>query len=80
MHVSDNDGREDKHWNPGKGVIDWDGFIEELGKARNLETLALEVFPEGEELSEEAFLEEAYDVACRLGRKIETAPANKSLE
>jgi len=74
LHVSDNDGLEDRHWNPGKGVIDWDRFAKEIPKGINLNTLGLEVFPKEEGISEEAFLGEAYDAAFRLRRKIETEP------
>jgi len=30
LHVSDNDGREEKHWFPFEGVIEWKPFIEAL--------------------------------------------------
>ena len=75
VHVSDNDGLEDTHWNPGKGVIDWDLFTKQLQKARNLKTLSLEVFPKEESISEETFLDEAYEGACRLRRSIEAVSA-----
>lgn len=32
LHVSDNDGRDNWHWAPGKGNIDWDGVFKGLKK------------------------------------------------
>jgi len=29
-HVHDNNGRQDVHWPPGLGVVDWDGWVEAL--------------------------------------------------
>ncbi len=32
VHVSDNDGRDNYHWAPGRGTIDWDGVFRGLKK------------------------------------------------
>ncbi|MDK6028824.1 sugar phosphate isomerase/epimerase [Ignisphaera sp. 4213-co] len=32
VHISDNDGRDNYHWAPGKGTIDWDSVFEGLKK------------------------------------------------
>ncbi|WP_291765379.1 sugar phosphate isomerase/epimerase family protein [Caldivirga sp. UBA161] len=32
VHASDNDGRDNYHWSPGRGVVDWDAVFEELRK------------------------------------------------
>ncbi len=33
VHVSDNDGVDERHWLPGQGVIDWPGAVEALRRA-----------------------------------------------
>lgn len=30
LHISDNDGRKEKHWLPFKGLIDWPAFMTAL--------------------------------------------------
>ena len=32
IHASDNDGRDNYHWAPGRGTVDWDGVFESLRK------------------------------------------------
>jgi len=32
VHASDNDGRDNFHWAPGRGTVDWDGVFEALRK------------------------------------------------
>ncbi|MEN6643251.1 MAG: sugar phosphate isomerase/epimerase family protein [Armatimonadia bacterium] len=41
-HLSDNDGREEKHWLPGEGVIDWPALMGALGEAAYRGPLLLE--------------------------------------
>ncbi|MCQ2113491.1 MAG: sugar phosphate isomerase/epimerase [Bacteroidaceae bacterium] len=33
LHISDTDGKADRHWLPGKGIIDWQGVIRALKEA-----------------------------------------------
>jgi sugar phosphate isomerase/epimerase len=30
LHISDNDGIDERHWLPGQGIINWPGFIRAL--------------------------------------------------
>jgi sugar phosphate isomerase/epimerase len=30
VHLQDNDGEHERHWSPGRGIIDWQTFIAEL--------------------------------------------------
>lgn len=32
VHISDNDGIDERHWAPGQGVIDWDAVVAALGQ------------------------------------------------
>ncbi|WP_292000518.1 sugar phosphate isomerase/epimerase [Caldivirga sp.] len=32
VHASDNDGKDNYHWSPGRGIVDWDAVFEELRK------------------------------------------------
>lgn len=64
VHLSDNDGQEDRHWLPGEGIIEWDRVKTALQSNIRSGCLTLEVFPksgtEGE--APEEFLRKAYDV------------------
>jgi sugar phosphate isomerase/epimerase len=69
FHISDNDGEEDRHWNIGKGTIDWDGFAHRF--PQNYEgNLSLEVLPKDESDDEEKFLKNAYLVLEKLDKRI----------
>lgn len=48
-HISDNDGKVDRHWLPGNGVIDWENFYNSFPKERYLGNLILEVYPTDDE-------------------------------
>lgn len=58
LHVHDNDGVRDRHWNPGTGVVDWEAFgaaLREIGfeGALSLETaVPAEVTGDARELAE----------------------------
>ncbi len=43
-HLSDNDGREDRHWLPGRGIVDWAGVAGALRDGGYRGPLTLEVF------------------------------------
>jgi sugar phosphate isomerase/epimerase len=45
VHLSDNDGRKQQHWMPFQGIIDWQGFLAALNKARYVGPLHYEVHP-----------------------------------
>lgn len=48
MHVHDNDGKHDRHWMPGKGVIDWEDFAAALKEIGYQGVLSLEAAVPGE--------------------------------
>lgn len=43
VHASDNDGRDNYHWAPGRGTVDWDGVFEALRKHRFDGPIAIDV-------------------------------------
>ena len=43
LHLHDTDGNGDQHWVPGKGIIDWDGFIGRLADLNFTGSRTLEV-------------------------------------
>jgi len=43
VHASDNDGRDNYHWAPGRGTVDWDGLFEALRKHRFSGPIAVDV-------------------------------------
>jgi sugar phosphate isomerase/epimerase len=69
FHLSDNDGQEDKHWNIGKGIIDWNKFIKAFPHTYH-GILSAETVPKGELISEKEFLEDAYGRLKDLGDRI----------
>jgi sugar phosphate isomerase/epimerase len=66
LHISDNDGLEDRHWNINEGVIDWNAFAQSVPIGSECQTLSLEVYPRNGNVHEEDFLREAYTRACNL--------------
>jgi sugar phosphate isomerase/epimerase len=62
VHLSDNDGEKDRHWLPGRGIIDWD-LVASLFPAETISgCLSLEVYPDENETPPDAasFLERAH--------------------
>jgi sugar phosphate isomerase/epimerase len=45
VHLSDNDGRQQRHWMPTRGVIDWGAFLEALDKIEYSGLLVYELDP-----------------------------------
>ncbi len=74
IHLSDNDGTQDRHWLPYKGNINWEevtnnfpydtynGFI-------TLETISTRI---GNESDPKSFLNEAYKRVCKIRKSIES--------
>lgn len=65
VHASDNDGRDNYHWAPGCGTVDWEGLFEALGKHRFSGPIAVDVGGpdlrerlDGEVLEAKKFLED----------------------
>ena len=48
LHVHDNDGRGDKRWLPGQGIIDWSEFSKALGEIGFEGTVSLETGVSGD--------------------------------
>jgi len=47
LHIHDNDGKEDRHWPPGDGCIDWDQVIRSLRKVNYQGVFMMEVQERG---------------------------------
>jgi len=43
LHIDDNDGREDRHWLPGEGNIDWNQIIKGLRRANYQGVFMMEI-------------------------------------
>jgi len=69
LHISDNDGIEDRHWTIGKGLINWKGFVECFPDNYD-GALSLEVYPADDCESEESHLREALRGLTELRDKI----------
>jgi sugar phosphate isomerase/epimerase len=65
VHLSDNDGQEDRHWIPFTGIVDWKRVCGILKAARYSYPLLLEVENPGEMPTAE-FLAKSADAAVRL--------------
>ncbi|MCC6005933.1 MAG: TIM barrel protein [Thermofilum sp.] len=59
IHASDNDGRDNYHWAPGRGTVDWDGVFEALRKHGFRGPIAVDVG--------------GPDIAARLDEEVVTA-------
>jgi len=62
-HLSDYDGSEERHWLPGRGVIDWEKFIDSLEEIRYPGPLNFECIFRNNETPQEriSMIEESYD-------------------
>ncbi len=54
LHLSDNDGRDDRHWLPGEGIINWVDLCQCLPDQIPSGCLMLEVLPKQDDLEKEA--------------------------
>jgi sugar phosphate isomerase/epimerase len=70
LHISDNDGIEDKHWKIGQGKVDWDRFVEAFPRHSYDGTLSLEVYPWDSNEREEEHLSKAYRGLSTLRERI----------
>lgn len=63
VHLSDNDGEDDRHWLPRKGIVDFKTVVNTI-KTTSCDSLSMEVYPSGEEkeLSPAEFLKRAYEI------------------
>lgn len=61
VHLSDNDGQEDRHWLPGLGLVDWDLVAARFPARTSSGCLTLEVYPDARRAppAPAAFLAEA---------------------
>lgn len=57
LHVHDNDGRDDLHYIPGDGVIDWEGIIGLVGQSGFHGPLNIELYLNESKLAAKRFLE-----------------------
>jgi sugar phosphate isomerase/epimerase len=69
-HLSDNDGKEDRHWPPFTGIVDWVRICAVLHDAGYSYPLLLEV-ENSERVETATFLENAYKAASRLRGMVE---------
>lgn len=60
VHLSDNDGKDDRHWVPGKGHVRWDEIMSIL-KETDIKSFSMEVYPymKEKELPPAEFLKKA---------------------
>ncbi len=67
VHLSDNDGTDDRHWLPKKGIVDFKSIIDII-KETSCDRLSMEVYPFEEEkkLSPAEFLKLAYEINRKL--------------
>ncbi|MDI6740666.1 MAG: sugar phosphate isomerase/epimerase [Candidatus Edwardsbacteria bacterium] len=68
-HLSDNNGKEDNHWLPGKGIVDWIKVIDALRKIKYKGVLNLEVFPQRKDEDVETFLFDAQQCLDKISEK-----------
>ncbi|MTI68334.1 MAG: sugar phosphate isomerase/epimerase [Firmicutes bacterium] len=66
LHLSDNDGKEDKHWIPNKGIINWEKITNKLKEIDYKGNISLEVVPKDSYQSPEHFIKVAYESANEL--------------
>lgn len=62
VHLSDNDGLDDRHWLPTKGIVDFKSIVDII-KDTTCDSLSMEVYPSKEEkqLTPKEFLKLAYN-------------------
>jgi sugar phosphate isomerase/epimerase len=65
VHLSDNDGLEDRHWIPFTGIVDWERVCYILHKARYANPLLLEV-ENSQRIPTAEFLSQSAQAAIRL--------------
>ncbi len=71
VHLSDNDGADDRHWIPFTGIVDWERICYILNKSRYTHSLLLEV-ENPQQIPTEEFLTKSADAALRLNKLIES--------
>ncbi len=80
LHLSDNDGVEDRHWLPHEGVIDWESLAKVFPRETFSGCLTLEVVPrEGTTDLPEAFLAKAYERISRIGKLLTGCEASDGI-
>lgn len=62
-HLSDNDGKSDKHWTPRTGLINWRSLRKYFCKNNYSGIFTLEVVPKYENENSEGFLKNAFEEA-----------------
>ena len=60
LHLHDTDGNDDRHWVPGKGIIDWDAFIGRLLELKFTGSRTIEVISTLETI--ESVLKESFNI------------------
>lgn len=73
LHLSDNDGKADRHWLPGEGIIDWDNVMAKFKENGFSGNISLEIFPENVDKYDRPseFLKKAYEKGLELKRMLE---------
>lgn len=70
LHLSDNDGLSDRHWELGKGVVDWFAFADVLAAEGRPPVLCLEVIQDDPEEDEMLFLRRSMASLDRLAGEV----------
>ena len=67
VHLSDCDGIDDKHWVPGKGIVDWEKIIAII-KGAGCNKISMEIYPDKSEkaLSSIEFIKRAKEAIMKL--------------
>ena len=66
VHLQDTDGTRDRHWLPGRGRLDWKGFIQRLVQTGYTGPLTLEVAPHEQQDDLPGYLHDAMAAARTL--------------
>jgi len=75
VHLSDNDGLEDRHWLPNQGNIDWQKLAKAFPHRTYEGPLMLEILPKDAAVPPETYLQQAYESICFAAKLL--APKNQ---
>lgn len=79
-HLSDTDGRRDRHWLPGEGAVDFERIAAQPAWQQYAGTCLLEVVPKDRSEDVRGFLARAYDAGCATRERLCGAAAAGSAD